>query len=58
MSNKLIKESGGPQKKSSSYEVFTAIIEFTLAVIGVAFCLFVPLYLKDGYHSVDRKSVV
>lgn len=52
MSNKLIKESGGPQKKSSSYEVFTAIIEFTLAVIGVAFCLLVPLYLKDGYHSV------
>ena len=32
--------------------MFTAIIEFTLAVIGVAFCLLVPLYLKDGYHSV------
>lgn len=52
MSNKLIKKSAGPEKKGGIPETLTAIIEFTVAVIGVAFCLFVPLYLKDGYHSV------
>lgn len=52
MSNKLIKESDSREKKPKGYHIFTAVIEFTLAVIGIAFCLFVPLYLKDGYHNV------
>ncbi len=52
MSNKLVKKSNTPEKKTGGYEIFTAIIEFTIAVIGIAFCLLVPLYLKDGYHSV------
>lgn len=52
MSNKLIKKSGIEEKKTNGYDIFAAIIAFTIAVIGIAFCLFVPLYLKDGYHSV------
>ena len=52
MSNKLVKKSNTPAKKTGGYEIITAIIEFTIAVIGIAFCLLVPLYLKDGYHSV------
>ncbi len=52
MSNRLVKESGTSGKKSVGYEILTAVIEFAIAVIGVGFCLFVPLYLKDGYHSV------
>lgn len=47
MSNKLIKKSGIEEKKTSGYDIFAAIISFTIAVIGIAFCLFVPLYLKE-----------
>lgn len=55
MSNKLIKESDIQNKNLKNTlgsDIFTSVIEFTLMVIGVLFCLLVPLYLKDGYHSV------
>ncbi|MCH5279890.1 MAG: O-antigen ligase family protein [Lachnospiraceae bacterium] len=55
MSNKLIKESDiQKRKKQENYysDVLRTIIEYVLAVLGIAICLLVPLYLRDGYNNV------
>lgn len=55
MSNKLVKESGNNKradKNTEAYEIVRSMIEYIVAVIGIAISLLVPLYLKDGYHSV------
>lgn len=50
MSNKLKTN----KKKQGDYgeQIAANLVEYVLAVVGVALCVLLPLYLKDGYHSV------
>ena len=50
MSNKLKKKN--VQKENYGEQIAGNIIEYVLAVVGMALCIVVPLYLKDGYHNV------
>lgn len=52
MSNKLKSN----KKKREDYEeqIVVSLIEYTLAIVGIVLCIMVPLYLKDGYHSVGE----
>lgn len=52
MSNKLVKKTANQKAENTGADVAKGIIEYTLGVIGIALCVLVPLYLKDGYHSV------
>lgn len=55
MSNRLVKESGNTKradKNTEAHEIIRSMIEYIVAVVGSAISLLVPLYLKDGYHSV------
>ena len=54
MSHKLIKstEKKKLQKVNSAEIVAKSVIEYVVAVWGIALCVFVPLYLKNGYYSV------
>lgn len=51
MSNKLVKKDSG-KKISAGAEAARGIIEYVLAIVGIAVCVLVPLYLKEGYHNV------
>lgn len=50
MSNKL--KSNKKKQEDYGEQISANIIEYVLAVVGVALCVVLPLYLKDGYHSV------
>lgn len=55
MSNKLVKESDIQKRKDKENyysDVMRTIIEYVLAILGIAICLLVPLYLRDGYNNV------
>lgn len=52
MSNRLIKTGANRKKESIGADIAKGIIEYTLLIIGIAVCVLVPLYLKNGYHSV------
>lgn len=50
MSNKL--KTNQKKQEDSGERIMANIIEYALAVVGAALCILLPLYLKDGYHSV------
>lgn len=50
MSNKL--KVNKRKKEDYGEQIIADIIEYILAVVGITLCILVPLYLKDGYHSV------
>lgn len=53
MSNKLVRQTEENKKQENAgAAVVKNIIEYVLAIVGIAICVLVPLYLKDGYHSV------
>lgn len=55
MSNKLVKESDVQKRKDQENlysDIIRTMIEYTLAIFGIAICLLIPLYLRDGYNNV------
>ena len=51
MSRKLVK-STKKQKVNPVEKVAKSVVEYVVAVLGIALCVIVPLYLKNGYYSV------
>lgn len=54
MSNKLASKGTSPKRKKdeNGAEIAKSVIEYILAVIGIALCVLIPLYLKNGYYGV------
>lgn len=56
MSNKLASKSKQNKKKQNMDGASTAklLLEYVLAVLGIALSVLIPLYLKDSYYSVGE----
>ncbi len=56
MSNKLTSKAKSQKKKQddNGAEIAKSVIEYILAVVGIALCVLVPLYLKNGYYGVGN----
>ena len=52
MSNKLASNNKKAKKENRALEIARALLEYTVMALGIALCVLVPLYLKDGYHGV------
>ena len=52
MSNKLASNNKNKKKENQSLEIARVLLEYVVMALGIALCVLVPLYLKDGYHGV------
>lgn len=52
MSNKLAGNKKVKKKENEGIEIARSVLEYTVMALGIALCVLVPLYLKDGYHGV------
>lgn len=52
MSNKLAGSKKVKKKENEGIEIARSVLEYTVMALGIALCVLVPLYLKDGYHGV------
>lgn len=47
---KLVKKK--QQQESAGKEIVRNLLEYTTALVAVILCVFVPLYMKDGYYQI------
>jgi hypothetical protein len=53
MSNRLVKQTDiSTKRENTGADIARGIIEYILAIVGIALCVLVPLYLKNGYQNV------